>query len=83
LQFNPSRHGPALITDQHHQLLAFGLGPRDCIGQHLAMAELMAVLPALARHGRITINEPVTEDANFSLRVQDGLTGQFTRSTKP
>ena len=80
LQFNPSRHDPALITDQHRQLLAFGLGPRGCIGQHLAMAELMAVLPAFARHGRITIDEPVTEDASFSLRVRDGLTGQFTQA---
>jgi cytochrome P450 len=83
LQFNPSRHDPTLITDQHRQLLAFGLGPRGCIGQHLAMAELTAVLPAFARHGRITIDEPVTEDATFSLRVHGGLTGQFIRSAQP
>jgi len=82
LQFNPSRHDPALITDQHRQLLAFGLGPRGCIGQHLAMAELMAVLPALACHGRITIDEPVTEDASFALRVRESLTGEFVRSAQ-
>ena len=39
-------------------LLPFGLGPRGCIGQHLAMAEMSAVLPALARRGDITIDGP-------------------------
>lgn len=81
-QFKPSRHDPTLAKEPHRQLLAFGLGPRGCIGQHLALAEMAAVLPALARHADITVNQPVTEDANFSLRVKGGLTGRFTRNTR-
>ena len=35
----------AIATGAHGSLLAFGLGPRGCIGQHLALAEMRAVLP--------------------------------------
>jgi cytochrome P450 len=78
LRFDPQRHDRTLADGEHGPLLAFGLGPRGCIGQHLAMAEMTAVLPVLARHGDITIDTPVLEDATFSLRIQGGLTGRFT-----
>ncbi len=77
LRFDPSRHD-ADLKEQQRALLPFGLGPRGCIGQHLALAEMNAVLPALARHGNVTVEEPVTEDARFALRVKGGLTGRFT-----
>ncbi len=77
LRFDPSRHD-ADSKEQQRALLPFGLGPRGCIGQHLALAEMSAVLPALARHGDITIDEPATEDARFALRIRGGLTGRFT-----
>lgn len=48
------------------------------IGQQLALAELHAAVPALARQGNITIHGAASEDANFSLRVRDGLRGRFT-----
>lgn len=57
-------------------MLSFGLGPRGCIGQHLAMAEMLAVLPALAAAGDFTLdltNGPLVEDASFALRVSGGL----------
>ena len=76
-RFDPSRHDPD-VPERHRALLPFGLGPRGCIGQHLAMAEMNAVLPALARHGNVAIDEPVTEDASFALRFGSGLTGRFT-----
>jgi cytochrome P450 len=63
--------------EQHRSLLPFGLGPRGCIGQHLAMAEMIAALPALARHGNITIEGTVTEDPSFALRILGGLNGRF------
>jgi cytochrome P450 len=76
LRFDPSRHDDA-AKDQHRALLPFGLGPRGCIGQHLALAEMGIVLPALARRGTFTIDGPTTEDARFALRVGNGLTGRF------
>ena len=77
LRFDPSRHETD-TTEQLRTLLPFGLGPRGCIGQHLALAELSAAIPALARRGDITIEEPAVEDASFALRVRGGLKGRFT-----
>ena len=77
MRFDPSRHDAAL-KEQQRALLPFGLGPRGCIGQHLAMAEMAAVLPALARRGDVTIDGTVTEDAGFALRIAGGLRGRLT-----
>ena len=63
-------------------MIPFGLGPRGCIGQHLALAEMSAVLPALARHGSLSVDGPIEEDANFALHVRGGLTGRFTESSR-
>ena len=79
LRFDPSRHSAA-DKEQHRALIPFGLGPRGCIGQHLAMAELHAVIPALARHGDVAVDGAITEDASFSLRIRGGLHGRFTRA---
>ena len=76
LRFDPSRHFDA-AKEQQRSLLPFGLGPRGCIGQHLAMAEMSAVLPALARRGDVVVDGPITEDASFSMRVRGGLRGRF------
>jgi cytochrome P450 len=81
LRFDPSRHDPT-AKEQHRALLPFGLGPRGCIGQHLAMAEMIAALPALARHGNITIEGTVTEDPSFALRTLGGLNGRFTTTRR-
>ena len=78
VRFDPSRHN-APAPEQQRSLLPFGLGPRGCIGQHLATAEMNAVLPALAQHGNISIDEPIDEDPNFALRTKPGLTGRFTQ----
>jgi cytochrome P450 len=82
LRFDPSRHATA-AKEQHRALLPFGLGPRGCIGQHLAMAEMCAVLPALARRTDITIDGTPTEDAHFALRVHGGLKGRLTSPLAP
>ena len=46
------------------------------------MAEMSAVLPALARHGNVTVSGDVVEDASFALRVRGGLEGRFTPAPK-
>ncbi len=76
LRFDPDRfHTPD--PDQLQSLLPFGLGPRSCIGQHLAMAELVALLPLLARHGDIAIDCQPEEDAQFALRPRNDLVVRF------
>jgi cytochrome P450 len=81
LRFDPTRHA----TDGHgvRTLIPFGLGPRGCIGQHLALAELRAITPALARRGDVEISGPVVEDASFSLRPRGGLRGRFVACPGP
>ncbi len=79
LRFDPSRHDSD-AKEPRRALLPFGLGPRGCIGQHLAMAEMSAVLPALARRGNVVIDGETIEDAGFALRIRGGLRGRLTMS---
>ena len=81
LRFDPSRHETG-TKEQNRALLPFGLGPRGCIGQHLAMAEMSAVVPAFARRGNISVDGATTEDASFALRVRGGLEGRFTTAAE-
>jgi cytochrome P450 len=74
--FRPDRHETS-TKEQGRTLLPFGLGPRGCIGQHLALSEMDAVLPALARRGDVVIQEPVVEDSQFALRIRGGLVGRL------
>jgi len=82
LRFDPSRHDSD-GKEAQRALIPFGLGPRGCIGQHLAMAEMRAVLPALARRGDIVVEGDITEDPGFALRVRGGLRGRFTERVAP
>jgi cytochrome P450 len=75
--FNPARQR-TLTRPQERASLPFGLGPRGCIGQHLATAEMLAVLPSLARRGDVQIEGNPVIDPTFTLRVRGGLTGRFT-----
>ena len=80
LRFDPHRH----VGDDRERtrgLIPFGLGPRGCIGQQLALAELRSVAPALAGKGDVEISGPVEEDASFSLRPKGGLRGRFVAAT--
>jgi cytochrome P450 len=80
-RFDITRHdaaSPARETnDKQRALLTFGLGPRGCIGQQLAMAEMRAVLPVLAQRGDVLIDDTIVADPEFALRVRGGLHGRF------
>lgn len=76
MRFDPSRH-EADDKNARRALIPFGLGPRGCIGQHLATAELSAVLPRLASHGDVAVDGDPVEQAEFSLRIRGGLRGRF------
>ena len=84
LRFDPGRFnspGP----EQLSALLPFGLGPRGCIGQHVAMAEIAKLLPLLARHGNVTLDSDAGEDAQFALRPRNDLIVRFEppKATNP
>jgi cytochrome P450 len=82
LRFDPDRHDAPRTESADgpspRVLIPFGLGPRGCIGQHLALAEMHAVVPALARKGSVAVPDSISEDASFAMRVRGGLTGRFT-----
>jgi cytochrome P450 len=85
LAFRPARHRHTTLdgvsdAEGRATLLAFGLGPRGCIGQHLAMAEMIEVLPRLAALGDVRIDQEVVEDPSFALRVKGGLQACFVAS---
>lgn len=75
--FNPGRHDTA-TREQKHAFLPFGLGRRGCTGQHLALAELEAVLPLLARLGQVVIDRIPEPEPTFALRLRDGLRGRLS-----
>jgi cytochrome P450 len=81
LTFDPARHDSAHPAADAARplraLLPFGLGPRGCIGQYLAQAEMEAVLPALARRADVAVDGEIVEDASFALRVRGGLRGRL------
>lgn len=75
--FLPARQH-SLTREQDRGTVPFGLGPRGCIGQQLAMAEMIAVLPILASRGDLHVEGESVEDPTFTLRVRGGLRGRFT-----
>ena len=71
-KFDPQRHLRA-TTLQSRAFLPFGLGPRACIGQHLALAELEILVRSFARLGPVAVTEPGGEDPHFALRPEDAV----------
>jgi cytochrome P450 len=77
LRFDPDRHAD---DGTPHGLLPFALGPRGCVGQHLALEELVMLARRLAARGDVVTGE-VAEDASFALRPRGGLRGRFVART--
>jgi len=68
-EFRPDRLEGATRRSSGYTHLPFGGGPRACIGEHLAMAELVAAVAAIAGRYRLTAlqDEPGVE-VDLSLR---------------
>ncbi|TVY15286.1 Cytochrome P450 monooxygenase FUM2 [Lachnellula arida] len=57
--FAPSRwlDDPHFASDKRSALQPFSVGPSNCIGQHLAMAEMRAILARMLWHFDISLCE--------------------------
>jgi len=74
--FRPERFAPDAPPIPRGAFMPFGAGPRVCLGQHLAMAELTVVAAMVLQ--RFNLSVPEGEKApepvlNISLRPKDGL----------
>jgi cytochrome P450 len=76
-RFDPDRFGGGEVARYDH--LPFGGGPRGCIGQHLATAELVVAVATLVRSFRLAseLEEPPLEVA-VSLRPRGALPCRVT-----
>jgi len=73
--FDPARHATE-GESRRRAFIPFGPGTRGCPGQQIALAELEAALPIIAKRGMIEIDGQVKEDLLFAIRVRGGLRGR-------
>jgi cytochrome P450 len=78
LSFDPTRFRN---ESEHQGFAAFGLGPRRCIGEKLALYELVSVLSALLLRGKITstlTRDPIAH-TTIAMKPKHGIAVVFTR----
>ena len=70
-RFSPERFAPAAKESRpRFSHLPFGAGPRQCIGQHFAMTELLVIVATLAQRFRLRLapGSTVEPEASITLR---------------
>ena len=75
-KFDPERFDPGRAAARpRFAHFPFGGGPRQCIGQHFAMAEMLIVLAAIAQRFtlRLAPGHEVEPEASITLRPRGGL----------
>ncbi len=75
-EFRPERFAGADAEERHRfAYIPFSVGPRHCIGENLAMFEMLAHLHAMSRRFRLTRagNEPIELEAQINLRPRSNL----------
>jgi enediyne biosynthesis protein E7 len=80
-EFRPARFSPEQQAQRHrHVYLPFSAGPRHCIGESFAMAEMMIHLTVLAARLRPQplAGQPVELEADVNLRPRAPLYLRFT-----
>jgi cytochrome P450 len=75
-RFDPERFTPAVHAQRHRFVyLPFALGPRACIGEHFAMAEMLIHTAVLARgiHLKYVSQQPIALESRVNLRTRRTL----------
>ena len=73
-RFDPGRFasGIARACKPHHMYMPFGVGPRTCAGQNLAMVELKVVLSLLLSRFEFELSPNYVHRPAFRLTVEPG-----------
>ena len=75
-EFRPERFAGEGAADRHRfAYIPFAVGPRHCIGENIAMFEMLVHVSAMARrfHLTRTDNEPIELEAQINLRPRSNL----------
>lgn len=59
-RFDPNHFAPAATPRPRAAFLPFGLGPRHCVGQHLAVLEMLIVLARVSARWDLTLDDGTT-----------------------
>jgi cytochrome P450 len=74
--FDPERFAPGRNESRpRFSYFPFGGGPRQCIGQHFAMTEMLIIVATLAQRFRLRLvpGSAVEPEASITLRPRDGV----------
>jgi cytochrome P450 len=75
-EFRPERFAGADAVERHRfSYIPFAVGPRHCIGENIAMFEMLVHVHAMSRRFRLTraSNEPIELEAQINLRPRTHL----------
>jgi enediyne biosynthesis protein E7 len=75
-EFRPERFAGADSAERHRfSYIPFAVGPRHCIGENMAMFEMLVHVNAMARRFRLTRadDEPIELEAQINLRPRSNL----------
>jgi cytochrome P450 len=75
-EFRPERFAGADAEERHKfAYIPFSVGPRHCIGENIAMLEMLAHVHTMSRRFRLTRadNEPIELEAQINLRPRSNL----------
>jgi len=75
-QFRPERFAGADAEERHRfAYIPFAVGPRHCIGENIAMFEMLVHVQTMARRFRLTRagDEPIELEAQINLRPRSNL----------